>query len=289
MTKGRGRSAVVGGAFIVGGATSIQWSSAIVTPALHAIGPAAASGYRFLFGALILVAITRPSLKAWTKEQWRASIVFGLAVALMNFCFFQALARIPLGTTVTIEFLGPLTVAVIGHRSLRHWAFAALAAVGVVFLGHPGGHLNASGVAFALGAALGWGLYLMAASRVGGVADGFGGLAVSMSMAALITLPFALTSAHLLVAHPTLAARMGLVATMSIVLGFALELQALRNVTPSLAGVMMAFDPAVATLLGYLILSQHPTSYDVIGLVCVVTAGVGVTIDQRDAPTSAIA
>jgi len=281
MTKFAGRGAIVGGGFIIAGATSIQWSSAVVTPALHAIGGLGASAWRFLLGSLVLLAITRPNLRHWTKAQWRASVLYGLAVALMNACFFQALARIPLGDTVTIEFLGPLLVAVMGRRTLRHAAFAIVAGIGVVFLGHPGGHLNSLGVVFALGAALGWGLYIITANNVGETSTGFGGLAVSMSIASIVTLPFAMVTLPHIVHDPYIGGRMLIVALMSIVLGFALEMQALRNVPPWLAGVMMAFDPAVAFVLGLVILRQHPTSWDLWGLILVIVAGVGVTVDTH--------
>ena len=286
-TKSSGRRAVLGAAFIIGGATSIQWSSAIVNPVLHILAPSAASSWRFLLGALILLIITRPALRSWSTEQWRSAAAYGAAVAVMNVCYFQALARIPLGTTVTIEFLGPLLVAVVGHRSWRHTSFAALAGIGVVCLGHPGGHLNAGGVLFALGAAAGWAMYLLAASRLGGAAEGFGGLAVSMSIAAVLTLPFAVGSLGRISHDTWLLGRMAIVASLSIVLGFMLEMQALRNVKPSLAGVMMAFDPAVATVLGAVLLHQHPGLFDLIGLACVIVAGIGVTADQREKEPSA--
>jgi inner membrane transporter RhtA len=283
MADAAQRNAFAGAALIVGGAATIQWSAAIVTPIFGTLGAASTSAWRFLLGAVVLLALTRPNVRQWKWEQWRAALVLGLSVAGMNFCFFQCISRIPLGSGVTIEFLGPLTVAVIGKRSARHVAFAVLAAIGVVVLGHPGGHLTTAGVLFGLGSGLGWAIYIFASAKVGGTTSGFDGLAVSMTVAAVATLPFALGSLHILREHPWIGGRMALVASMSIVLGFALEMQALRRVKPSLVGVLMAFDPAIAFLLGFVVLSQHPSLWDIVGLLCVVVAGVGVTIDQRDA------
>lgn len=289
MPKGEGRRTVVGAGYIIAGATSIQWSSAIATTAIHAIGPSASSAWRFLLGSVVLLLLTRPAIRRWTRDQWRGAVLYGLSVALMNVCFFQALARIPLGSTVTIEFLGPLAVAVLGQRSVRHALFALLAAVGVLLLGHPGGHLNAPGVLFGLGAAFGWALYLFTASHLGGGAPGFGGLAVSMSVASLVTLPFALGSISSLTAHPFLLGRLAIVATMATVIGFALEMQALRNVSPAIAGVMMSFDPATAFVLGYVLLAERASWFDITGLACVISAGIGVTLDHHGGERSALA
>ena len=283
------RNALIGAGLIVAGAASIQWSAAIVSPAFSLLGPSATSAWRFLLGAIVLLIATRPKLRTWRREQWQAAVVLGLSVAFMNQCFFQSLARIPLGSAVTIEFLGPLLVAVFGHRSWRHISLALVAGLGVVALGHPGGHLTALGVLFGLGSGLGWAFYIFASAKVGGATSGFGGLAVSMSVAALATLPFALSHVPTLAHHPWMAGRLLLVACMSIVLGFALELQALRRVKPALVGVLMAFDPAIAFIVGFLVLAQHPTSWDLLGLILVVTAGVGVTFNQPTTAPEAVA
>ncbi len=287
MSNTHSRGAVTGAVLIVAGAVSIQWSAAIVEPAFRTFTPAAVSAWRFLFGALILLALTRPPLHRWRKELWCSAVALGLAVAFMNQCFFQSIARIPLGAAVTIEFLGPLTVAVVGQRSRRHLAFAGLAAVGVVFLGHPGGHLTNLGVLYGLGSGLGWAGYIFANKRVGVAAPGFGGLAVSMTVAALATTPFSMSSLAVMSSHPWLAGRLLLVAAMSIVFGFALELQALRRLTAASVAVLMAIDPAVAFVLGFLVLGQRAGGWDLIGLVCVVVAGIGVTFDQRATSTTA--
>ena len=252
---------------IILGATSIQWSAAIVQPAFAPLGPVATSAWRFLLGAVILLLATRPSLGAWRRAQWRAAIILGVTVAFMNVCFYQAIARIPLGSAVTIEFLGPLCVAVFGRRSARHVAFAGLAALGVVLLAHPGGGVTLVGGLFALGSGLGWGGYVFAAARVGGATSGFGGLAVSMGVSALVTLPWALAQAPDVIQHPALGARLSLVALMSIVLGFAAELQALRRLSPAAAGVLMSLDPAIALIIGAAVLHERTTPWTILGSV----------------------
>ena len=287
MSPAPHRVSLSGAGFIILGAALIQWSAALVQPAFAALGPTATSGWRFLSGAVILLIATRPALGRWRLEQWRAAVVLGVTVAFMNVCFYQAISRIPLGSAVTIEFLGPLSVAVLGRRSGRHLAFAALAAAGVVLLSHPGGGVTLVGALFALGSGLGWGGYVFAAAKVGGATSGFGGLAVSMSISALVTLPWSLSRVATLTHHPSLVLRLVVVGLMSIVLGFGAELLALRRLSPAAAGVLMSLDPAIAFVVGALLLHERATALVVLGLVLVVVSGVGVTMD-RTAPEEVV-
>ncbi len=270
-------AATGGAALVVAGAISIQTSAALVVPVFRQLGPSATSAWRFCLGAVILLLITRPSLRRWSRAQWSGALLMGLSTAFMNLCFYQALARIPLGTAVTIEFLGPLTVAVLGRHSWRHALWAVPGGLGVVLLSHPGGGVTVVGALFALGSGVGWAGYVFASHRVGGETPGFAGLAVAMSVAALVSSPFALTRVGELVHHPNLLARLSLVAALSIVAGFAAEMQALRLVSPSVVGVLLSFDPAVAFGVGLVALHEHVTGWVLTGLVLVVSAGIGVT------------
>ena len=274
--------AVKGAGYLLLGATLIQWSAAVVTRVFGQIGPSATSAWRFFLGAVVLMAFTRPNLRAWTKQQWLGALALGVSIAFMNQCFYQAIARIPLGATVAIEYLGPFMVSALGRRSARHFAFVILAGLGVLAIARPGAGLNYEGVLFAAGSGLGWAFYVFAAQRVGGQAEGFGGLAVSMSIGALVTLPMTIGSSHYVLTHPATLERLGLVAVMAIVLGFACELQALRRLKPSTAGVLFALDPAVAFAIGLIVLSQSIHPWDLIGMVCVVIAGAGVTYDAAN-------
>jgi len=266
------------------GAASIQISAALVTKVFDQVGPSATSAFRFLFGAAMLLLATRPKIRTMTKQQWWAVLALGLSVAFMNQCFYQSVARIPLGTAVSIEYLGPFLVSALGKRSFKHLVFVALAALGVVFIAHPSGGANLTGVLFAAGSGLGWAAYVIAAHRVGGQASGFSGLALSMTVGALVTLPMSIGSASVLVAHPALALRIAIVALMSIVVGFSFEMQALRRLKPSTAGVLFALDPATAFVIGLIILSQSISPADLIGMVFVVIAGIGVTLDAASQP-----
>ncbi len=273
------RRTVAGVAFVLAGATTIQWSAAIVTPGLGAIGPSAATAWRYLFGAVVLVAMTRPRLRGWTRSQWWGAAALGASTAVMSFCFYQAIARIALGSAVAIEYLGPFLVAALGRRTPRHLALVAVAALGVVALARTGGGVTLTGGLFALGSGAGWAGYAFASHRVGRTTEGFQGLAVAMALSALLTFPFAIASFSRLFGHAELAGRMALVGLMSIVLGFALEMQALRRIRPAVVSVVIALDPAVAFVIGWALLGQAITTWDLVGLACVVAAGIGVTYD----------
>jgi inner membrane transporter RhtA len=271
--------ALVGSAFIVVGAIAIQTSAAVIMPVFSAIGPSAASAWRFVLGAMFLLGATRPALRTWTRHQWRATIALGVSTAFMNQCFYQSIARIPLGAAVAVEYLGPFFVAALGKRSWRHLGFVAVAGAGVLALARPGGGVTVVGILFAAGSGLGWAAYAFSSHRVGGATPGFGGLAVAMSISALVTLPFALGSLGRVVGDPVLLGRVAVTALLAIVIGFGAEMQALRRVRPSIVSVLLALDPAVAFAAGFVLLHQHVSPWDLVGLACVIGAGVGVTTD----------
>lgn len=287
MSDSRGtldRSALSGAGFLILGATLIQWTAAIVMRAFPVLGASATSGWRFLLGAIVLLAVTRPDVRHWSRRQWLGALALGATTAAMNQSFYQAIARIPLGGAVAIEYLGPFCVAAFGKRTPRHLALVALAAVGVLALTRPGSGLNVPGVLFAAGAGLGWATYVFASKNVGATTTGLSGLAVSMSFAALLTLPFTLGASSKLASDPGLVVRLLIVAVMAIVLGFGSELMGLRRLKPSIAGVIMASDPAIAFVVGLVLLHQHVSPWDIFGLVCVMAAGAFVMFDSAVGP-----
>ena len=199
--------------------------------------------------------------------------------AAMNLCFFQAVARLPLGTAVSIEFLGPFTLAVVAGSGRRHMLYATIGLVGVVLLARPGGGLTLVGALFALGAALGWASYTLASERLGAVTRGVDGLALALCVAALLTAPFSVPAIGSLT-WPLLA-RLASMAVLGVVIGFALELAALRRLPAPHVAVLLSFNPAIAFAVGWLVLGQHVSVAALVGGLCVVAAGVGVTSDAR--------
>lgn len=280
MTGTRHRhDATVGAACVLAAATAIQSSAAIALPAFSAIGPAAASGFRFLLGATVLLVVARPSVRRFDRAAWLGVLAFGLAVAVMNLCFFQAVARLPLGTAVSIEFLGPFTLAVVAGSGRRHALYAAIGLVGVVLLARPGGGVTALGALFALGAAAGWASYTLASQHLGSLTKGVDGLALAIAVAAVLAGPFAVPAFHSLTW--SLLARLAIVAVLGVVVGFALELVALRHLDAAHVAVLFSLNPAVAFVVGWLVLGQHVSLSALLGGLCVVAAGIGVTSDAR--------
>jgi inner membrane transporter RhtA len=266
------------------GAVLIQCSVVIVKPAMAVTGAASASGWRFLLGAVVLLALVRPPVRSWTRRQWMGAINLGIASAVMNQSFYQAVNRIHLGTAVAIEYMGPFAVAALGKRSWRHAAMVLLALVGVLLLARPGGGLNAWGIFFAAGSGVGWAWYAFASHQVGKDAQGFQGLAVSMSIGAVVTLPMAMSHVSDVASSGSVFLRLLLVAVMSTVLGFGSEMQALRRLSPVTVSVLLALDPAVAFLVGLLFLHEGVVLFDILGMIAVVTAGIVVTMDAEKLP-----
>lgn len=270
-----------GAGFILLGGGLIEWSAAVVLRVFPVLGPSATSAWRFLLGAVVLLAFARPNLRRWTRRQWLGALALGVTTAAMNQCFYEAIARIPLGGAVAIEYLGPFCVAAFGQRSLRRVPLVILAGLGVVALTRPGNGLTLDGVLFAAASGLGWATYIFCSRRVGSTTKGFQGLAVSMMVAAIVTLPLSMSSSATLFDHPGTIVRLLIVAVMAIVLGFGMEMQGLKRIVPNVAGVLLALDPAIAFFVGWLLLHQRVRVWDFVGLACVVVAGAVVTYHSQ--------
>ncbi|MBN9177449.1 MAG: EamA family transporter [Microbacterium sp.] len=236
---------------------------------------------RLVFSALILLAVSRPRVRGHDRAAWGAVMRLGLALAVMNGLFYLALERLPLGVTVTIEVLGPLTLSILASRRASAWLWAALALAGVVALGGGGwDRLDLVGVLFALGAAAMWALYILSSARVGAAFPKLDGLALAMTVGALVSLPFGIATAG-----PGLApfglhtlGLLGLgaaVAVLSSTLPYAFELVALRRLQASAFAILMSLAPATAALAGLVLLGQRLSALEVVGVALVVAASIG--------------
>ena len=222
----------------------------------------------------MLWAIWRPRLTG----DLRLAGAFGVALGLMNWSFYEAIDRIPLAVAVTIEFAGPLLVAVIGSRRPLDGVWIALAAAGIVVLVDPGGgSMDAAGVGFALAAAACWMAYIYLSKRTGAAFAGGSGLALAMAVGALIVLPAGVMSAHPpgALAEPDLLGSALVVALASSVLPYSLELEALRRLPEAVFGVLMSLDPAVAALAGLVVLDQALGARELLAIAMVVVASAG--------------
>lgn len=277
---GRERAAAVG--MVVVAATSPQLGAALAVMLFAELGPAGTAFLRLAFAAVVLWAIWRPRLTG----DLRLAGAFGVALGLMNWSFYEAIARIPLGIAVTIEFTGPLLVAVIGSRRLLDGVWIALAATGIVLLVNPGGgSVDPVGVGFALAAATCWMAYIYLSKRTGAAFPGGSGLALAMGIGALIVLPAGVLQGQGAFTEPDLLGSALVVALASSVLPYSLELEALRRLPEAVFGVLMSLDPAIAALVGFVALDQDLAVRDLLAIAMVVVASAGAaSLGHRDRP-----
>lgn len=275
------------GGLVLGAIASVQLGSALATKLFEQIGPSGAVLLRLLSASIVLLLVWRPRLHGRARRELGLAAVFGVVLAAMNLSFYAAIDRIPLGIAVTIEFVGPLAVAVAGSRRPIDLVWVALAAAGIVALTQGGTHgLNALGVAFALFAGGCWAAYILLNARVGRAFERGTGLTVAMCIAALVALPFGLIDggAHLL--EPRSLAIGAAVGVLSSAIPYSFEQEALRRIAPHVFGVLMSLEPAVAALAGLIILGQSLGARAVAGIALVVVASIGASRKMREAPVA---
>jgi inner membrane transporter RhtA len=263
-------------ALVLTGVTSIQFGAAFARTLFDDLGAAGTSALRLVFAAAILVALTRPRLRGRPAGDLRLVLVFGLVLGAMNLTFYEALARIPLGVAVTIEFLGPLAVAVAASRRPLDGLWVLLAGAGVVLLANPGGAgVDAAGLGLAFVAAAFWGTYIVLAQRAGSRFTGSEGVALATVAAALVPLGpgiaeagGALLSAKMLLLGPV-------VGLLSSVIPYSLETEALRRIPRGVFGVLMSLEPGVGALAGFVVLGQALGARELLAIALVVVASIG--------------
>jgi len=240
------------------------------------VGPAGMVALRLFFSAAILLAVARPKLRGIPARSWRVLVLFGISLGVMNLLFYEALSRIHLGAAVTFEVLGPLVLSVIVAKRAAAWLWAALAAGGVLLLGQGGfNDLNVEGVLFALAAGACWAGYILASRKTGEHFTGLDGLAIAMTIGAIITLPLGIAQAGTALLQPQILLLGAAVALLSSAIPYALELIALRRVKAETFSVLMASSPAIATAAGFLILGQQIGWLQAAGIALVIAASVG--------------
>ncbi|AXN51466.1 hypothetical protein NJB1907f44_32870 [Mycobacterium marinum] len=270
---------------ILGSCISLQLGAAIATPLLAHFGAGLTTGVRLLFAATLLMAIHRPRAFGWDRQQWRSAALFAVALAGMNGFFFAAIARIPLGVAVTIEFAGPLMLAAAFSRRPRDLGCVMAAAAAIVVLSWDGSKSAAlspdlAGVAFALVAACFWALYILAGKRITGQQTGHGALSVSMFIAAIVVLPFGIPAVPTLTGQPEKLIPLLGVAVLSSMLPYSLEFAAMRRFSAHTFGVLLSLEPVVAGLAGWILLGQTLSWVRGLAMVVVVAASIICTLSQ---------
>jgi len=270
---------------VVLGIGSVQLGAGIAKNVFDDAAPMPLVWLRLATSALILGVVVRPTLRGRTAADWRVAVSFGAVLGTMNWAIYESFARIPLGIAVTIEFLGPLTLALVGSRRARDLVWVVLAGAGVGLLGLERGDLTVTGVTCALLAAVCWVAYILLGVSTGRRWPGLDGLTVASVIAAVGMAPLlaafsgdGLADGHVVV----LGALVGL---LSSVIPYSCEITALRTIRPSVFAILMSLEPAAAALAGVVVVREYLSFVQWLAVVCVVVASVGATRGERRGKT----
>lgn len=275
------------GVLVVSAIASVQFGSAVAATLFAQIGPGGAVWLRLLFGTVILLALWRPRIHGYTRHELLLATLFGLVLASMNFSFYSAVHRIPLGIAVTLEFVGPLAVGLAGSRRPRDLLWVGLAAAGILALTRGGiHHLDPLGVAFALLAGSLWALYILVNARVGRAFEGGTGLALAMCVATLVMAPIGIAQGGSQLLEPRSLLLGGVIGMLSSAIPYSFEVEALRRIKTSVFGVLMSIEPAMAAFAGLIVLGQSLAARELLGMALVVIASVGAARGSREAPVA---
>ena len=270
---------------LLGSITSVQFGSAFAAKLFDRAGPGGIVFLRLALSAAVLLAVARPSLKGRTRSDLLAAVVFGLVLAGMNWSFYEALDRLPLGPAVTIEFVGPLTVAIVGSHKALDLLWVALAGGGVALLALRGDKhgITGLGIGLALIAATCWAFYIVLSKRVGSAFAALDGLAVALGVGTFLVLPTGIVEGGSALGQPAVLGGGFAVAMLSSLIPYSLEIVALRRLSAAAFGILMSLEPAFAALAGVIVLGQSLTGVLAIAIALVVIASLGTTLAGRAA------
>lgn len=279
------RGSVLGAAMVFGSCISLSFGAAFAAQLFPALGAWGVTALRLGIAAIVMLVAVRPAVRRWTGRQWRAALLFGVALGGMNGFFYAAIDRIPLGPAVAIEFLGPLVLSAILTRRLVDSAWLGLAVIGIGLLGidgMTGAHaLDPLGVCFALVAAAFWAFYIRTTAHAGALIPGRGALAVAFVVASVLMLPFGMPAAVVAASDPALILLALLVSLLGSIIPYTLELSALRRVPQRVFGILLSLEPATATLAGWMMLGQVAGPLRLLAIAFVIAASVGVSLVGR--------
>jgi len=268
------------------GIASAQVGAAVAKSLFDEVSPSATVWLRLASSALVLLVLARPRVRGIARHDWLVVLGFGASLALMNWSIYQAFARLPLGIAVTIEFIGPLSIALLSSRRLLDLAWVGLAAVGVVRLGLERGEITVAGVLFALLAGSCWAAWILLAKVTGARWEGLDGLALASTFAALALVPLAVTHADGLGAPHVWLVGLA-VGLLSSVVPYGLDLVALRSIRPSLYSILMSLEPAAAALAALVVIQEALEPLQWLAVACVVVASAGATRTGQQTPRTA--
>lgn len=285
-----------GVALVLGSCFSLQFGAALATKLFPVLGPWGVSALRLSLAGVILLALVRPRVRAWSRRQWWAVLLFAFSLAGMNGTFYCAIARIPVGPAVAVEFLGPLVLSACLSRTARDllWvgvAFAGMGLLGLDSLLSTTTALDPLGVLLAGIAGAFWALYVVCSARVGREVPGQDGLAVAMMLGGLFLLPVGGASAATALTQPAVLGLAALTALLASVIPYSLEMAALRRLPSAVFSILLSLEPVVAAFMGWVLLGQvsGPLRLLAIGLVVAASVGTVLSAPRRTGETSGAA
>jgi inner membrane transporter RhtA len=261
---------------------SVQSGAAIAKTLFPAIGAAGTASLRIGISAIILLAVYRPNLLKITPNQWKIVIPYGLSLGAMNLIFYLAIERIPIGLAVTLEFIGPLVVAVIGSKRLIDYLWVLLAAIGIVLIAPWSNNgIDLLGVLFALLAGALWAAYIVLGTKVSKIMKGGDAVATGMLFASILIVPFGILENGLTNLTPTFLYLGIALALLSSAIPFTLEMKALAQLPARTFSILMSLEPAAASIFAFIFLQEYLTFNEILAVVFVVIASVGSTITSK--------
>ncbi|MGO3648432.1 EamA family transporter [Agrococcus casei] len=272
-------SMLIGVGLVLISVCAVQLGSVVGKSTFDRADPASVTFGRLAIAAAVLLLVARPNLLAFTGRTWAWMLLLGATMAGMNFTFYLAIERIPVGVAVTIELIGPLTVSLVQSKRFRELIWVLIALLGIVLIGLQSfrGVIDPVGILLAAFAGVCWGAYIIASKQVGQRVAGLKGLAIALMVSAIVVLPFAIVPfVRDVSADPTVLLPMGLIALLSSLLAYGVELVALRRIPTRVFGVMMALEPAVAAAFAVLLLHEAVGGLEIVAIALVMIASAGV-------------
>jgi inner membrane transporter RhtA len=261
---------------------SVQCGAAIAKSLFPAMGAIGTTSIRIGISAVLLLLVYRPNLFQITPKQWKLVVPYGLCLGAMNLIFYLAIARIPIGLAVTLEFIGPLLVAIIGSRRLIDYCWVLLAATGIVLIAPwSNERIDLLGVVFALIAGGLWATYIILGGKISKIMNDGQAVSTGMLFAALLILPFGFYENGLANLTPKLFGMGIALALLSSAIPFTLEMKALGQLPPRTFSILMSLEPAAAAICAFIFLHENLTYYELLAVVCVVIASVGSTLTAK--------
>ncbi|MCQ9636016.1 DMT family transporter [Chryseobacterium sp. WG14] len=260
----------------------VQGGASIAKQLFPAIGAIGTVSLRIVLSAVLLTLINRPKFLQFTKQKWKYCALYGIGLAAMNLIFYMAIQRIPLGLAVTVEFAGPLFLALALSRKLLDVVWALLACVGILLIvPWQSNHIDLTGLGLAFLAGMFWAGYIVMGGKVSKIMDGKDAVTTGMLFASLVIIPFTIWDGAVFNLTPTLFIKGLGVAILSSALPFSLEMMALKRLPAKTFSILMSLEPAFAAFSGLLFLSESLTFLQWISIACVIAASIGTTVFSK--------